>query len=160
MKTLDPTDYNYNGDYTNQDGVLFATAGGFNYHNGPEWVWPLGYFLRALLLFCLPFPPPFSSAFLPSHPSPTSPPTTPSPSSPSTLSFSSSSLFSNVPPGHLLYSYLHVHRSHILSSLFRGLPELTNANGAHCAASCEDQAWSSACILDALHELAIINNTK
>ena len=52
VRTLDPTDYTYNGNYNNSDDSdNCKLAHGFNYHNGPEWLWPLGYYLRARLLF-------------------------------------------------------------------------------------------------------------
>lgn len=54
MATLDPSDLNYRPYYNNsEDSINFATAKGRNYHQGPEWVWLRGYFLRAFLYFDL-----------------------------------------------------------------------------------------------------------
>lgn len=54
IATLDPSDRNYRPAYNNaDDSPDFATAKGRNYHQGPEWLWPAGFFLRALLRFGL-----------------------------------------------------------------------------------------------------------
>ncbi|KAI8992417.1 glycogen debranching enzyme [Pilobolus umbonatus] len=111
MRTLDPTDQQYRPNYINSDDSDdFLTSKGRNYHQGPEWLWPLGYYLRA------------SNHF------------------------------------HALYPQeiariLGEHREHITSSVWCGLPELTNKDGAHCNDSCTTQSWSSATLLDLLHGL-------
>lgn len=54
MRTLDPSDLNYRPYYINsEDSTDFATSKGRNYHQGPEWVWVFGYFMRAFYKFKL-----------------------------------------------------------------------------------------------------------
>ena len=54
MATLDPSDLNYHPYYNNSEhSDNFATSKGRNYHQGPEWLWPTGFFLRAMLKFDL-----------------------------------------------------------------------------------------------------------
>lgn len=119
MKTLDSDDMMYRGDYDNSnDSDDSSVAKGFNYHQGPEWVWPVGYFLRALLYFAHLFGPKTLA---------------------DTVNF--------------IQGYLSSHHLHVENSEWKGLPELTNSNGARCEDSCEIQAWSNATILEVLHDL-------
>lgn len=54
MATLDPADLNYRPFYRNsEDSDDFTTSKGRNYHQGPEWLWPRGFLIRALLKFDL-----------------------------------------------------------------------------------------------------------
>ena len=127
MATLDPSDYNYHPDYINsEDSEDFATSKGRNYHQGPEWAWPEGYFLRAYLHF----------NFL------TNP--------------RACNDHKNKPSSYLyqqLYKRLTKQREHIMNSPWAGLPELTNRNGSFCNDSSPTQAWSAATLLDLFYDL-------
>lgn len=52
VRTLNQEDPAYRPIYDNSnDSTDPSVAHGFSYHNGPEWLWPLGYFIRARLHF-------------------------------------------------------------------------------------------------------------
>ncbi|EGG21391.1 glycogen debranching enzyme [Cavenderia fasciculata] len=139
VRTLDPNDTDYHANYNNSlDNDYRPTAKGFNYHNGPEWLWLYGFFLESLVKF--------------NHLYPSTPNQSLSPSPiPSPLIISpSSSLISMT---HLVESFLQRHKSYILQSSYFSLPELTNRDGAHCRDGCDAQAWSIATLLASLNVL-------
>lgn len=52
IRTLNEEDKEYRPFYDNSnDSNDVSIAHGYSYHNGPEWVWPVGYYLRSLLIF-------------------------------------------------------------------------------------------------------------
>ncbi|KAJ8732396.1 hypothetical protein PYW07_014995 [Mythimna separata] len=124
VKTLDPADWAYRGDYDNSNnGDDPSVAHGFNYHQGPEWLWPLGFYLRARLAFA--------------H-----------------------DCGRHARTVAAAYATLAPLLAEIRTSPWRGLPELSNAGGAYCADSCRTQAWSSAVVLEALHDLAVARRAR
>ncbi|CCK71060.1 bifunctional 4-alpha-glucanotransferase/amylo-alpha-1,6-glucosidase KNAG_0F03960 [Huiozyma naganishii CBS 8797] len=127
MRTLDPSDYNYRPYYNNgEDSEDFATSKGRNYHQGPEWVWCMGYFLRAFLHF----------NYMTDPRAQNEPKTKPS-----------SYLYQQ------LYHRLQGHREWIRSSPWAGLTELTNKDGEICNDSSPTQAWSTGCLLDLFYDI-------
>ncbi|KAL8426778.1 hypothetical protein Efla_003372 [Eimeria flavescens] len=106
LKTLDPGDLNYRPDYDNgNDGLDKAVAHGWNYHQGPEWVWPLGYFLQATKLFF------DTSSSLARGPT------------------STSDSGVSAAARRCCLQHLSQHREYIITDVWRSLPELTNHSG-------------------------------
>eukprot|EP00842_Homolaphlyctis_polyrhiza_P003324 jgi/Hompol1/3993/HPOL_000689-RA len=125
IKTLDPKDWAYRGVYNNSDDSSDpAVAHGFNYHQGPEWLWVMGYFLRAYIYF-------FTKAQ--GH-------------DPTRVDMELVWVQRQL----LVHKK---HMADVQASPFAGLPELTNENGAFCSGSCPTQAWSSATLLEVVMDL-------
>ncbi|KAJ2687046.1 bifunctional 4-alpha-glucanotransferase/amylo-alpha-1,6-glucosidase [Coemansia spiralis] len=127
MRTLDPLDMRYRPYYNNSDDSSDAfVAQGINYHQGPEWLWLTGYYLRALLRLMR--------------------------AAVQKRGEEAERALRTV--YHELHANMVNLKRHIAGSAYAGLPELTNKDGAHCHDSCESQAWSSGCLIIALHEIA------
>ncbi|KAI9506252.1 glycogen debranching enzyme [Coemansia spiralis] len=128
MRTLDPSDMRYRPDYDNSnDSSDSLVAHGINYHQGPEWLWLTGYYLRAQLLF-------MRKAVAKRSIGPE-------------LSHALRTVY------HELHANMVNLKHHISTSSYAGLPELTNKDGSYCRDSCKTQAWSSGCLLIALHDM-------
>ncbi|TPX46489.1 hypothetical protein SeMB42_g03671 [Synchytrium endobioticum] len=128
MKTLDPSDWNYRPNYINSDDSDdFSVAHGYNYHQGPEWVWICGYFLRAYLYFEM-------KAAGGNYDQECR-----------VIAYIHSCL--------LRHKQLMADSA---KNPYAGLPELTNANGAECWDGCPTQAWSSATMLELCCDLMSI----
>jgi glycogen debranching enzyme len=121
MRTLSSHDAAYRPDYYNVETDDYATSCGLNYHNGPEWLWPRGFFLMAIL----------------EHAERSG--------DRELMQDKVEQVFQSLKQCWWL----------MLSEAnpWKGLPELTNRNGAYCAASCRTQAWSVATLLQLAHKL-------
>ncbi|TGZ58141.1 hypothetical protein CRM22_009755 [Opisthorchis felineus] len=124
MRTLGNNDMAYHGDYHNDiDSTDYHISKGFNYHQGPEWLWPTGYYLRARMLF---------ARILSSNPQYKS--------------------LVKVTVSECQNTLARLDKA-IRSTPWRSLPELTNSNGQFCRDSCAAQAWSVGCALEAAYDL-------
>ncbi|EGS18986.1 glycogen debranching enzyme-like protein [Thermochaetoides thermophila DSM 1495] len=122
MATLDPSDLNYRPYYRNsEDSDDFATSKGRNYHQGPEWLWPTGFFLRALLKFDL---------------------MRRGKGTGRDTEEGRTEAFQQVT------RRLKGCKEMILTSVWAGLTELTQKAGEFCPDSCPSQAWSAGCLID------------
>ncbi|KAH8738676.1 Gdb1p [Cryptosporidium ryanae] len=131
IKTLDPSDYNYRPNYDNSnDSEDYHVAHGFNYHQGPEWVWPLGYFLSAKYEILV--------------------------EKNKKLGFEVSRKIAI----YETMKHLVNHREYIRYNQWGSLPELTNDNGSFCKDSCFSQAWSVGTILSFLTCIQGVNNRR
>lgn len=120
MATLDPGDLNYRPYYNNsEDSTDFATSKGRNYHQGPEWVWCSGYFLRAFLYFDL-----------------------------KRRVLTNANAAGAMETFQQISRRLTGHRQWIRTSHWFGLTELTNKDGQLCKDSSPTQAWSMATLID------------
>ena len=118
MKTLSPKDSAYRPNYDNSIDCTDPTISkGSNYHQGPEWLWCMGFYLRAWLTFNL-------------------------------------STADTQTARKLVLKRLQPHRHLLRNSPAAGLPELTNGNGSECRDSCWTQAWSMACLLEVVTQIA------
>ncbi|KAK6459322.1 glycogen debranching enzyme [Scheffersomyces xylosifermentans] len=126
LRTLDPSDYNYRPYYNNsEDSTDFATSKGRNYHQGPEWVWVFGYFLRAFVLF----------NYIEDK----------------DCKNDKGDLSDRMLTG--LNERIQGHQKWIKESPWAGLTELTNKDGELCHDSSPTQAWSTSCLLDLYYDL-------
>ena len=147
MRTLDPNDWAYQPNYDNSnDSEDKAIAKGWNYHQGPEWVWCMGYFLRAYLHFDVEVNCGSEKASL-------------KVSLLSNCVLAKSSIFNpllvcSTSPMQcftFITSFLHT-RKRSRETAGRA-SELTNKDGAVCWDSCPTQAWSASALLDLLDDM-------
>ena len=131
LRTLDPSDLNYRPYYNNsEDSDNFATSKGRNYHQGPEWVWIYGYFLRALRLMYKTVGNRLGNDD----------------------DGKKQSILTSFEPScsldRILSERLSGNVKWLKSNDWAGLAELTNKDGAFCNDSSPTQAWSASCLLD------------
>jgi len=107
-----------------------------------EWLWVVGYFLRAKLLFAHRSGAAVEDTVTRIH----------------QVSCCYVQTWRDVSPGTKFVSQvLSSHTQALQDSVWGGLPELTNKDGSECSDSCPVQAWSMACLLDVLYDLRQFN---
>eukprot|EP01067_Filipodium_phascolosomae_P007234 Filipodium_phascolosomae@DN5739_c0_g1_i1.p1 len=145
MKTLSSDDPDYRPIYDNgMDGEDFATAHGLNYHQGPEWLWPVGYLLKAKMIF--------SSLAAEEGMSGNSPVAVGGGGGGSSkCGGGGGGLDEYERMRRRCLSLLFRHKKYIEKDAWGSLPELTNRDGGYCKDSCGAQAWSIGTLLDAIH---------
>ncbi|OAF68493.1 hypothetical protein A3Q56_03738 [Intoshia linei] len=120
IKTLDKTDPDYRGSYDMQDSSDTNTACGFNYHQGPEWLWLTGYYCMARLITSKNY---------------------------SIQMKRREYMVDALMEVDFFISRWH---KHLDASEWKGVPELTNKQGEYCPHSCSSQLWSVATMMEAV----------
>ncbi len=132
MSTLASSEEAYRPTYENGiDSTDFYTSRGFNYHNGPEWLWPLGFYLRAWMRFCAPQSGAAASSCWPPQ-----------------EEAEGGGGGAAAPWPFWMRKRLQPHWEMLTTSPYGGLVELTNGRGQLCGDSCATQAWSMAALLE------------
>ena len=120
LRTLSPDNPGYRGSYYSTDSDDPSTAKGANYHQGPSWLWPIGYFLQASIHFGITeYTRPILAAqedFI---------------------------KISRMLIDRKLITL-------ITLKAWLGLPELENEGGSECPGSCPIQTWSHSTIIEVL----------
>ncbi|KAK8807354.1 hypothetical protein WA158_004113 [Blastocystis sp. Blastoise] len=121
IKTVSMNDLAYRPTYINKDNIGDGSVNcGQSYHNGPEWVWPLGFLLKGLSLF----PPEYLAGMDPSK--------------------------RYIYLIQYISSLFNKHIQYIQMDPWVSLPELTQKDGEPCYDSCMAQDWSISTVLDAV----------
>ena len=130
--TLSPDDVDYRASYYADDSDDPTTAKGANYHQGPSWLWPMGYLAQAAVHFNIDV---------------------------DRIRLIMAEQEDFLVYSGLRFSNNEIKFKYVLNIDWLGLPELQNENGAHCPGSCPIQTWSHATMIEVMHLMSTLKKT-